>query len=311
LRDGRVIATTRRPVGARDSVLSSQPSPLAGAVREAIAEVARAAPEGAPPLVVAAGMLSSEAGIAPVPHVAAPAGIDEIAAGVRVVELPDVCAEPLLIVPGVRSGGSPGADGWTDADVMRGEECETLGAWNALPEARGKEVAFLWPGSHTKLVAVDPGGRIVRSHTTLAGELTLAVARHTLVASGLPEELPAQPDPDALAAGARAVDRGGLGRAAFLVRVAALGQTLGATERAAFWVGAVIADDVRWLAAHPILSDGRPVWVGGRQPQRALYAELLSRRRAAPVFAVDDALAEDASALGALAVALRRVGSPT
>ena len=50
----------------------------------------------------------------------------------------------------------------------------------------GRGVAFVWPGSHTKLIEVDPAGRIVRSHTTLAGELLLALARHTLLAASLP-----------------------------------------------------------------------------------------------------------------------------
>jgi 2-dehydro-3-deoxygalactonokinase len=155
---------------------------------------------------------------------------------------------------------------------------------------------------------VDPHGRIVRSHTTLAGELLQAVARHTLLAASLPDDLPDLPDPAALAAGARLVERDGLGRAAFLVRVAALTEALDSRERAAFWVGAVVADDVARLARHAILRGSPPVWVGGRQPLRDLYATLLGRRHAAPVVAIDDEPAELASALGALAVARRHAG---
>ena len=82
------------------------------------------------------------------------------------------------------------------------------------------------PGSHTKLVEVDAEGRIARSHTTLAGEMLQAVAQHTLVAASLPAALPDELDTDAAAAGARAAVRYGLGRAAFLVRIAALTGTL-------------------------------------------------------------------------------------
>jgi 2-dehydro-3-deoxygalactonokinase len=186
---------------------------------------------------------------------------------------------------------------------MRGEECETFGV---LTSFNGDVPGiYLWPGSHTKLVEVDGMGRIVRSQTTLAGELTQALARHTLIAGSLPETLPNDPDPDALAAGARIVRREGIGRAAFLVRISEILGTYPARQRASFWIGAVIADDVAHLARHPILLSGFPVRVGGRQPQRSIYAALLAEHYAGRVIALDDEEVERASALGALAIARR------
>jgi 2-dehydro-3-deoxygalactonokinase len=223
---------------------------------------------------------------------------------------------------------------------------------NVSAEGRGPvRIAFIWPGSHTKLVEVDEAGRILRSHTSLAGELTSALARHTLLAASLPEALPDVVDADACAAGASVAVRDGLGRAAFLVRIAALTGALDVNQRASFLVGAVIADDVASLARHPILA-GRPVeieceecggpmgvregkrgaflgclnypgcrstqplpdrlkdqigkvevWVGGRQPQRSLYAQYLRERAGCAVFELEDELADRASATGALAVA--------
>jgi 2-dehydro-3-deoxygalactonokinase len=123
----------------------------------------------------------------------------------------------------------------------------------------------------------------------------------------LPETLPDAPDPDAEAAGARAVASGGLGRAAFLVRIAALTQALDPVERASFWIGAIVAADVISLAGHAILAPGRPIWVGGRQPLRRLYTTGLSQQHQGPVISLDDSLAESASALGALEIAERRI----
>ena len=255
-------------------------------------------------------MLSSEVGLIAIPHVTAPAGLDDLARAAAFVELPEIDDRPILVVPGIRTPATEGRDGWFESDVMRGEECETFGARAALLAAGriapGEGSVFLWPGSHTKLVEVDAEGRIARSHTTLAGEMLQAVARHTLVAASLPEALPDEPDTDAAAAGARAAVRYGLGRAAFLVRIAALTETLDARARASFWIGAVVADDFEGLAGHPILEPGRPVFVGGREPLRSLYADGLARRHAGPVVALDDRLAEAASALGACAVAARR-----
>jgi 2-dehydro-3-deoxygalactonokinase len=305
LHDGRVVATSRRGIGVRDAVTAQAARPLAAAVREVIRDVLAAAGGVRPDAVVAAGMLSSEVGLVNVPHALAPAGPDELARGAVEFDLPEAGDRPILFLPGVRTPPGDGPDGWAEADVMRGEECESLGAWSAI--APGGPAVLVWPGSHTKLVAMDADGRVERSYTTLAGELTAALARHTILAASLPETLPDSPDPDAAEAGGRLVDGSGLGRAAFLVRLAALSGALSPSQRASFWVGAVVAEDAGHLARHPILAarPGVPVWVGGRQPQRRLYAECLRSLVPCPVRALDDDLAETASALGALAVARR------
>jgi 2-dehydro-3-deoxygalactonokinase len=305
VREGRIIATSRRAVGVRDAVFSADScsSPLAVAVREALHEVGQVAGRVRPDLIVAAGMLSSEFGLTHVPHVVAPAGLDDLAMGVSVRSLPEVSDLPIAFVPGVRTPPGAGPDGWMEADVMRGEECETIGILNACGGVAPG--VYLWPGSHTKLVEVDSEGRIVRSQTTLAGELTVALARHTLIAGSLPDSLPDDPDPEGLAAGARIVSREGLGRAAFLVRISEMLGIYAARDRGSFWIGAVIADDVAHLAGHPILRGGLPVRVGGRQPQRSIYAALLAERHPGPVQALGDEEVERASALGALAIARR------
>lgn len=202
-----------------------------------------------------------------------------------------------------------GPDGWMRADVMRGAECKTLEALaeltrRGLLEPGQEGLVFVWPGSHSKLVEVDGQGRITRSQTTLAGELIQSVARHTLIAASLPAELPRALDIETAEAGARATQGQGLERAAFLVRVAALLGTMSPEQLASFWVGAVVADDAGHLARHPILARSPPVWVGGREPLRSLYARWLAGLLEGPVTPLDDELSEAASALGALAVVL-------
>ena len=151
-------------------------------------------------------------------------------------------------------------------------------------------------------------GRITRSQTSLAGEFLQAIAGHTLIAASLPARWPENLDLDAAEAGARAVNDQGLERAGFLVRIAALEQAMDLDQRASFWVGAVVADDIRHLVAHPILMPSRPVWVGGREPLRRLYAQWLRPThiavRSSPL---DDDLADAASAVGALEVAACRI----
>ena len=182
--------------------------------------------------------------------------------------------------------------GVRDPRGLRGTWSPTAGS------APGQGRSFLWPGSHTKLVEVDAAGRIVAEpHDAGRRDAPGAGAAHA--AGGEPARGPARrPRP-----GRRGRRRPpGRARRAGPRRVPGPGRRAdrGASTRrgrASFWIGAVVADDVARLADHPILAPGRPVWVGGRQPLRALYAAGLARRHAGPVVALDDPLAEAASAL--------------
>lgn len=336
LRGNHVLATARRAVGVRDTVLSSpelaarEPAPtgepagpqtLASAVRSVIQEVSgwrenrsRADDEVTDgptrARLVAAGMLSSEVGLTVVPHVLAPAGLDELARASVSRRLPEIDDRPILFIPGVRTPPGAGARAWQYSDVMRGEECETMGAHAALVAghrlASGERQWFVWPGSHTKLVELDENGRIARSFTSLAGELLQAVAQHTLVASSLPSGLTDALDRDAAAEGAIAAGLHGLGRAAFLVRMAALCGSLDERARASFLVGAVVGDDAAGLSRVLARWGADMVWVGGREPLRSLYTTEIARLTDRAAAALGDPLAEHASALGALLVTERR-----
>jgi 2-dehydro-3-deoxygalactonokinase len=310
LRGGLVLSEARRAVGARDVATTGAAAALAAAIRDTIAEACRAAGVERPDRIVASGMLTSEVGLAALPHAPAPAGLDDLARAAVALDRPDVAPMPILLVPGVRTPAGDGADGWAGTDVMRGEECEVIGLCaillrdGQLSPGRDRRLAFLLPGSHTKLVVVDwssDGPRILSSHTTLAGELLATLSRHTILAASLPGELPRVLDPVAVESGARLARRDGLGRAAFLVRIAALARDWSAEQRAAFLIGAVAADDLVHLGRIPRLAAGTDalVLVGGAEPLRGTYAGLLGRP-AIP------ATGEHAAALGAALVGKRR-----
>ena len=222
VQDGRIVATARREVGVRDTVLGDGASGRRGCSMRCGKRSSRSSSAGDSSvdaeLIVAAGMLTSEVGLVAVPHAPAPAGLSELADAMVVRTIPEIGPWPIHFVPGIRTPAEAGPDGWMRADVMRGEECETsrgpvpVESAGTPGRARGGHV-FLWPGSHTKLVEVDRLGRITRSQTSLAGELLQAIARHTLIAASLPSRWPEHLDLDAAEAGARAVRDQGLERA--------------------------------------------------------------------------------------------------
>jgi 2-dehydro-3-deoxygalactonokinase len=308
LHEDRVVAEVAAAVGVRDVARGGSAAALAERLREAIPAALAALPPGEPVRIVASGMLTSEVGLAAVPHVPAPAGRDDLARGAVWRTFPAVTPHPILLVPGVRTPPADGPDGWADADVMRGEECEALALWDAAPPADGRGALYLIPGSHTKLVAVDEGGRIAASHTTLAGEMIAALAGGTILAASLPPALPDAPDPEWVDRGARTAVASGLGRAAFAVRLAALAGRGTPEQRAAFLVGAVVGADVAHLVRHPILagSVGRRLTVAGGEPLRSLYARHLRGAWAGEVVVAPPG--DTAAAVGAALVARRRLG---
>ena len=72
-----------------------------------------------------------------VPHATAPAGLSELADAMVVRTIPEIGTWPIYFVPGVRTPAESGPDGWMRADLMRGEECETLGALSQLSRLNG------------------------------------------------------------------------------------------------------------------------------------------------------------------------------
>ena len=135
--DGRVLERVSRHVGA-----SSAEADGNRALREAVAEelsVIQARHGLRAERVVIAGMITSGSGLYELAHVPAPAGADELAAGAKQIEMPDVTPAPILCLPGVKCF----CDG--QSDMMRGEEVEIMGALGA-PEEGPR--AFIHFGSH-------------------------------------------------------------------------------------------------------------------------------------------------------------------
>jgi len=130
----------------------------------------RAAADGAP--VLMAGMIGSNRGWVEVPYVPAPAGLAEIAAGVKWIE-PGVG-----IVPGVAF-----QDG-TAADVMRGEEVQIVGA---LALGLIGDGLAAHPGTHGKWIEVEDG-RIARFRTVMTGDVFAALTAKSILSDLLAHE---------------------------------------------------------------------------------------------------------------------------
>jgi 2-dehydro-3-deoxygalactonokinase len=201
--------------------------------------------------VAAAGMITSPQGLLEVPHLVAPASVESLSAGVKRSYLDEY---DLLLVPGVRTGDdATGVAGTLDSDVMRGEETLCVGLMS-LGLLHPKDTV-LNLGSHWKWIQMDTEARIASSRTTLTGEMIHAIQAHTLLASSLPQEPPAELDEEWLALGAAEVRRSGLSRSLFCVRLLQQAKRGSRTQRLAFLYGAFIEAEIDELQKSGILRD--------------------------------------------------------
>ena len=224
-----------------------------GGFGDAVAEIRERL--GDKPLLLA-GMVGSNRGWVEAPYVPCPAGIEDIA---NALEWPE---ERTAIVPGVSWRSSD------DADVMRGEETQILGALAAgLIEP---DALVCHPGTHNKWVRLE-SGRITRFTTVMTGELFNLLREHSILADQL--QGPSEPD----AAFERGVRKGLSGVAItselFTVRARfALGERT--TDGSRYASGLLIGADI---GAGLALADkaARPVLIG-RPDLTRLYAAALA-----------------------------------
>ena len=109
--------------------------------------------------VIMGGMVGSKLGWKEAPYLQAPIALSRLGEGLCSVG--EVGNAAIWIVPGVAR------DDATQPEVMRGEDCEILGALQSTGADSG---IFLLPGTHTKWAVVE-GGRLVDFRTYMTGEL--------------------------------------------------------------------------------------------------------------------------------------------
>ena len=182
--------------------------------------------------VVMSGMIGSRQGWLEVPYADCPAGLEEIAAGMRKVAWKRAEA---WIAPGVTCRDEAGIP-----DVIRGEETQILGCMERLGAA-GRHTICL-PGTHSKWVEVE-NGRIVDFATYMTGESFAVYKGHSILGRMMKE---AAPDREAFAGGVRrSGDAGGLLHHLFGVRSRQLFGELPDTASASYLSGLLIGHEIR------------------------------------------------------------------
>ena len=280
--DGQATASLDSDFGARDSD-PNYPAALEARLTELIeAAIEKSLLGGAtarPKFIVASGMITSKQGLREVPHQLAPAGLEELAAGVQVFQTPLSTQKNLTwaLVPGIHtSPGSPVTrQNIAEADIMRGEETLAVGL---LRTGRLQpRHALLTLGSHWKWISTDRESRIAASRTTITGELIHVTQIDTLLASSLSSRKPTEFDDDWLAAGSDEARRSGLTRALFCIRLLDQAQTGSPDQRLSYLYGVFIEQELAALHHAHLLDEVKAVLISGNPPVARAIANRLQR----------------------------------
>lgn len=219
--------------------------------------------------IYACGMITSKEGLAELPHLIAPAGMQEFVDNLAAVELPDIAPLPIHFVRGLknRDGAGLTLETLEQMDVMRGEETETLALLDLFGNENG--TLFALPGSHTKFVSVDAEGKMVGCLSSLAGELLSAVTLNTILAGAVGKQFAgADYNKEMLLAGFRVAKDTSFGRAAFSTRMLQMFVPSNEQDRASFLLGAVLQGDVEAVKNSKALSVTKEmkVVIAGKEP---------------------------------------------
>ena len=239
--------------------------------------------------VIASGMITSEFGLCPLPHITAPAGIAELNKTMHKTSITDISGIPFYFIRGVRLVG----DSAFDTDMMRGEETELMGI------IKGEYIGALYvlPGSHSKHISLNADGYIVDFSTHMTGEMIHSLSQYTILKDAV-DLRSSEIDIDHLVSGYELCERVGIIRAIFKTRV--LKHLLGKepSQCYSFFLGVVLHDEIRDIIASPTYT----VIVGGRAQIRAATSILLRVKSDKRVIELTDREVDCSVACGAVKI---------
>jgi 2-dehydro-3-deoxygalactonokinase len=244
-------------------VMAVAPGAFAAVLEATVGDWRRASPGG---IVLMSGMVGSRQGWREAPYAESPAGAAELAG--RLVEVDAGGDGRVLIVPGVARRHPDGVP-----DVMRGEECQILGAAAADD---GAPLLYVLPGTHSKW-ALCQGGRIIWFATFMTGELFAVLCEHSILG-----RLMAPGDDDA-AAFHEGLERGAaepplLLRRLFSARTLGLFDEIPAAALRGYLSGLLIGSEIREAELSLGGAPAPRLTVIGASTLAARYRDALERR---------------------------------
>ena len=255
--DGTVRASASKMVGVRDTSITGSRDALRNGLKALFYDSLKQMhfPPDAVRFCIASGMITSEIGLIDLPHLVAPAGLEELSAGIyRSTDpavLPVPC--PVYFIRGIRNAYpvDAGIRELCEIDFMRGEEVQCIGILERLRPKLPCTIVVL--SSHTKMICCDANGRITASKTTLSGQIREALTSATMIGKSLkdgPEDRThGYSKEEIMETAYSCVEREGVIRVFLMPRFMQVLMKTDAEERQLFTDSAIAADDMKAFRA--------------------------------------------------------------
>lgn len=187
---GQVYGRASKAIGVRNTVIEGSNASLRKAIYECFLEACAAGSIDMNNLsmAIAAGMITSELGIAVVPHLHAPAKKEDLANHLYRLQDDTLLPVPIdvYLIPGLKNchtSQSLDDESVLRIDFMRGEEVQGFGLLQSL-QYRPPYVATIL-SSHTKFMSIDEQLNIAGSITTISGQMYSALKNETFIGKSI------------------------------------------------------------------------------------------------------------------------------
>ena len=275
---GEIVAKAYRKVGVRDTAISGSKKALVDGIvacfHDALANGGLR--EDDINLIFVSGMLTSELGLIDLPHICAPAGIDELVEQCVITNNTDILPFdiPIAFIRGIKNNTPATYDGLISMDFMRGEETQVVGVLRKLKPQMPCFIIFL--SSHTKIISVDETGHITNSMTTMSGQIFEAIKKETVIGKSVAcgDEQKSTHKTDILKAVYRSVNDNGLLRTLMMPRFMEVLMESQSQDRAFCLDAAIACDDMKTLAGLLKSAANSQVIFIGHENRCLLYQQL-------------------------------------
>lgn len=308
-KDDLLVSEAATPIGVRNTAIDGNNHKLLKAIRDALYESTQKIGTcvDAIELIVAAGMLTSNLGIYEVAHITAPGGLDELAAGMVKVHLPEICQQPIWLIPGMKNmeAAALREDTVCQMDIMRGEETEAMGILTQQNVSRA--AVFVLPGSHHKYIAVSAQGKMKGCMTTISGELLYSLTFDTILADSVERSFAVSFLEEAFWQGVASHQKVGFAHAAFMGRILSLFLQRSPLFVQNYILGLILAEELAALRKSQLLEgwEKAAFYIAGKPVIQQAYQSLLRQNNLQPVL-LELQEQHELFSCGAIAIARRR-----
>ena len=284
LKNGEILDTVKLDIGARACIGNRKEYECK--IKSAIDEIILRNKASGVERILASGMITSEFGLCNLPHINAPAGINELHKAMYQTVISEVSDIPFVFMRGVKLDGKD----IDDCDMMRGEETELIGI---MQEKYGTCI-YVFPGSHSKIIKTDRHGRIVSFSTTLTGEMIASLSQGTILKDAVDLSVTKKIHGEYLMKGYDYTVSAGINKALFKVRILKNIFNCSNEEVYSFFMGIVLCQEILNI----VNEDAETVVLGGKEQIKKAMALILKEKTNKNIIELDEKTVDYSTSIG-------------